>query len=466
MHLIEKITELKNFWPTLVKPLYHELVGDSKFYGSIFGILAHEFLYSKNNLSGDFSNVIRDLLDVKKGFIKKWSSYLLQISNTIKSSRSTDQFDDVSYTGDIFLLYTWKLFISYGQMFTAKFFTDPNLRTIITDTCLDALLAHFHVMAQLPCIKFWSELYALCMSEWSADSFNAVPQLFTKTQQILNALVIDYRVINSSSKQAILTATAILFKKFKNYADNNQEIIHGILEPLRNIVEHEFNQLVDELQTKEIPDSLPNWLLTLSVVNKILLLKNINKHTYWFEESGFLNKVLWCVGPFVQSPKTLPYAKFVMKSLIIYSQSPFANDLLRINKNTFFKETVPPTEYVYPPLKNTSVMREWWITYAELIKLINFLILKFCYAFTADVLTFVNFHDDTLIACLELARLTADPAALNLICCVLMFCNNMLLWRGRWIVNKENYFGRTVVSFFILCINYRYVIIFGGFSIL
>lgn len=448
---MQKITELKNFWPTLVKPLYHNLVGDSKFYGCIFGILAHEFLYSKNNLSEEFSNVIRELLDVKKDFMKKWSVYLINISSTIMASSSTDQFDDVSYTGDIFVLYTWKLFISYGQMFAVEFFTDPNLRTIITDTCLDALLAHFDVMAQLPCIKFWSELYALCMSEWSADSFNAIPELFSKTRQVLSALIIDYGVINPSSKQAILTATAILMKKFTSYANSNPEIIHDILEPLGHIVQYEFNQLVDDLsrENNDVPNSLPNWLLTLSVVNKILLLKNVSKHAYWFEESGFLKKVLWCVGPFVQSPKTLPFAKFVMKSLIIYSQSPFANDLLRIDKSSFFKETVPPTEYVHPPLKNILIMREWWITYAELIKLINFLILKFCYALTTDVLAFIHFHDDTLIACLELARLTADPAALNLICCVLMLCNNMLLWRGRWIANKENYFARTVVTFSI-----------------
>lgn len=452
MHLIEKVTELKGFWQTLVKPLYHELVGDPKFYGYIIGILAHEFLYSRNNLSEEFSEVIRQLLDVEKGFMKEWSKYLISISDTIKASKSIDQFDNVSYSGDIFVLYAWKLFISYGQLFASDFFKDAKLRTIIADTCLDALLAHFKVMVELPCIKFWSEIYALCMSEWPAESFTSVPQLFSKTQQILKAVIVDYREINTSSKQAILTATAILLKKFKSYADENAEAIQEILDPFGNIVRHEFIRLVADIEvayTREpdnMPESLSIWLLTLSVINKILLLKNVSQYACWFEGSGFIKKVFWCIGPFVQSPNTLPFAKFAMKSLLIYVQSPFAINLLKINKGDFFKETVPPTEYVRPPLKNTLVMREWWITYAELMKFMNTLIIKFCYAVTTDVLAFVNFHDDTIISCLDLARITADPAALNLICCILMFCNNMLFWRGRWIVNKENYFARTVVS--------------------
>lgn len=454
VHLIEKVTEIEKFWPTLLKPLYYELEGDSKFYGYIFGILAHEFLYSRDKYSEEFKDAIRELLDVKSGFMKNWSVYLVKISNTIKHSKSTDQFEDVTYTGDIFVLYTWKLFVTYGQMFAADFFLNPELRTIIADTCLDALLAHFSTMVELPCIKFWSELYALTLNAWPAESFMAVPEFFVKTGKVLGALAVDYKTMNSSAKQAILTATAILIKKFNKYANEHPEAVQDILDPLGSIIRYEFHELADDMEvayTREInnmPESLSNWLLTLSVVNKVLLLKSVGKHAHWFESTGFIKKVVWCIGPFIQSPKTLPFAKFAMKSLITYGQSPFVNNLLSMNKGTFFKETVPPTEYVYPPLKNLQLMREWWITYSELIKFMNFLIMKFCYAFTADVLTFINFHDDTIIACLELPRITADPAALNLVCCVMMFCNSMLPWRGRWMVNKDSYFQRTVVGIY------------------
>lgn len=452
-HLIQKITDLKNFWSSLVKPLYHELVADPKFYGYIFGILAEEILISKNKLNDDFCKVVRELFNAKNGFIEKWSEYLVNISMTITASTDIDQFDSVDYTGDIFVLYTWRLFIIYSQLLAPEFLKDPHLRMTITDACLDALLCHFKVLAEVPCIKIWSELYATCLSNWSIDSFTNVADLFTKTQKILCTLTVDYKNINASSKQAMLTAVAIMLKKFKNYAVANPTAVRDILDPLAKVMRYEFHELADHMQIAykkekdDMPDSVSTWLLVLSIANKVLLLENANEHYYWFEETSFLRKVLWCVGPFVQSPKTLPFAKFAMKSLIVYAQSSLASGLLQIDKSNFYKETVPPTEYVYPPLKIPLIMREWWFTYAEILKLMNFLIMKFSTTMTADVLTFVNFHDDTIIATLELARLTADPAALNLICCILMFCNNMLKWRGRWITNKENYFGRTVVGF-------------------
>lgn len=458
MHLIQKIVELKNFWPTLAKPLYHELVADARFYAYIIGIFAQQFLLSKKDLSKEFGDVVRELLDVKKGFIQKWSKYLVKISSMIVASTDIDQFDTVTYTGDIFLLYAWKLFVNYGQVFAPDYFKDPELRTIITDTCLDALVSHFEVVTEMPCIKFWSELYTMCLSEWETNSFENVSGLFSKTQKVITVLTADYKTISPSTKKAVLTAVAIMLKKFKNYADENTSIIFDMLEPLGKIVGYGFLELTNALEsshkcnTDDVPDSIPTWLLILSVANKVLLLKSVTYHAYWFEEIGFLKKVLWCVGPFIQSTKTLPFAKFAIKSLTIYSQSPLANNLLRANKNIFFKETVPPTEYVHPPLKNAPVMREWWVTYTEIIKFMNFLILKFCNAIGPDVLTFVNFHDDTIIATLELARLTADPAALNLICSLLLFCNNMLLWRGRWITNKDNYFGRTVVGSRVICL--------------
>lgn len=448
--LIEKIVELKNFWPTLVKPLHHQLIAEPKYYGYIFGILAQEFFISRDGLSEAFVNVIQDLLATKNDFLQRWCAYLVKISSTITTSKDIDQFDSVSYTGEIFVLYAWKLFVNYGQLFARELFQDDKLRMIITENCLAALLSHFEVIAQLPCIKFWSELYATCLNEWSSNNLDNVADLFIKMQKVLRALTVDYKTIDASSKQAILTSVAIMLKKLDHYANGNSSAIRDILEPLGTIVRYEFYEVVDAVTTAyksdEIPDSLSTWLLILSIANKVLLLRNTKDHWYWFEEVGFLKKVLWCVGPFLQSPKTLPLAKFALKSLIIYSQSPFAYGLLRSDKNNFFKETVPPIEYVQPPLKAPLLMREWWVTYAEIIKLMNFLIMKFRNAVSSDVFTFLNFHDDTIIATLELARLTADPAALNLICCVLMFCNNMLMWRGRWMTNKENYFVRTVVS--------------------
>lgn len=452
MHLIAKITELENFWATLVKPLHHELVADPKFYALIVGILSQEFLLSKDKVSEEFTEVIKKLLDVNGSFAAKWPAYLVKISSTIDGVADFDQYDVAAFTGDVLLLYAWKLFVSYGQMFCPQFFEAPRLRRTIVDTCLEALLSHFRATAVMACVRFWSELYTTCLSAWPADSFSSVAKMFSKMQQILSHLTVDYKVMVPSPKQAILTSVALMLKKFSGFAEENAEAIDDLLEPLGKIVRFEFHALADDIEIartaerEDMPPSVSSWLLILSIANKVLLLKTAARHAYWFEECGFLAKVMWCVGPLIQSPNTLPFAKFAMKSLIIYSQSPFSHGLLRVNKNNFFKETAPPLEYVHPPLKTPRIMREWWVTYAEIIKLVNFLVLKFRYAITADILAFVNFHDDTIIATLELARLTADPAALNLICGVLMFCNNMLHWRGRWITNKENYFGRTVVS--------------------
>lgn len=453
-HLIQKITELKNFWSSLVKPLYHEFVADPKFYGYIFGILAEEVLISRKKLNDDFCKVIRELFNPKNGFIERWSEYLVNISLTITASTNTDQFDSVDYTGDIFVLYTWRLFVMYSQLLAPEFFEDSHLRMTITDACLDGLLTHFKVLTEVPCIKIWSELYATCLSKWSFDVTD-IADLFTKTQKVLSTLTVDYKNINASSKQAVLTAVAIMLKKFKNYAEANPIVVRDILDPLGKVMRYEFHELVDNMQIvhkkekEDMPDSVSTWLLVLSIANKVLLLENIGEHSHWFEETSFLRKVLWCVGPFVQSTKTLPFAKYAIKSLLVYAQSSLAPRLLQIDKSDFYKETVPPTDYVYPPLRIPLLMREWWFTYAEILKLMNYLIHKFSTTMTADVLTFVNFHDDTIIATLELARLTADPVALNLICGILMFCNNMLKWRGPWITNKENYFARTVVGCFL-----------------
>lgn len=452
-HLIQHVKKLGNFWSTLTKPLYHEIVDEPQFYGYVFGILGREFLYSKNNLSVDFKNVVRDLLDVKKGFMQKWSEYLVKVTSTVKNSKTIDMFENVSYGGDIFVIYTWKLFISYGQMFAKDLFQDAKLRAIITETCLDAILAHFKKMGELLCIKLWTELYALTLSEWPAESFTTiVPQLFTKTRQVLTAMTIDYNGVEPSAKEAILSATANLFKKFKSYTEENEQVVREILDPLAAITEHEFKQLgidMHEAYNREpdnMPDSVTNFLLIQSVVNKVLWLKNVDRYGYWFLTSDFIKKTMWCVGPFLKSPKTLQFAKYALKTLQFYVESPFAIDLLAINKSGFFQDTVPPVEYVYPPLEDAQLMREWWSIYVEIIDFMNALILKFDRAVADDVLAFLHFHDDTIIASLELIVLTADPGALNLICSLLMFCNNMLLWRSRWCSYKDDYFLKTVVS--------------------
>lgn len=451
-HLIETITRLKDFWSTLVKPLYFKFTENPHFYALCVGVLAQEFLLSKSDVSKEFSAVVKDLLDPNKKFIHKWSTYLIEVSRRVKTVREVDRFGNVALNFHLQLIHSWKIFVNYGQMHVPDFFKDSELRMIIAETCLDGLLAHFTVMTEQPCINFWSELYIICMKEWSADSFKNVKEMFHKIGLAITNLNADYKYMDEIAKQCILSAASMLLSKFKDFANENPTAVHEILQPLGRVFRYEFYALSDDAritckgEVEELPSSYSTWLLILSIINKVLTLEHIGQHRYWFAESRFLDNVLCSVGPFVQCPKALPYAKFAIKTLIIYSKSPFVYDFLRADKSYFFKETMPPVEYVHPPLKLSAVMREWWVTYAEIFKLINYLIFKLGNAIREDILCFLNFHDDAIISVLDLTRITAEPAALNLICCVLMFLNNMLAWKGRWIITKEHYFTWTVVS--------------------
>lgn len=456
-HLIEHVKNLNNFWSTLTKPLYQDIAHDPNFYGCIFGILGKELLYSKNNVSSDFLQVVRDLLDVKKGFMQRWSEYLVKVTSKIKNSKIIDEFEIVTYGGDIFMIYAWKLFINNAMMFASDLFHDYKLRKIITVTCLDAILAQFQTMGELVCIKFWTELYDITMHEWSAESFTPiVPQLFTKTQQVLTAMTNNFNGVEASAKVAILTATSNLLSNFADYCEENYQIILEILAPLTVFVEYEFTQFGAEIneaynrETDNMPNAVKTWMLIQSLVNRILSMESVEKYASWFTASDFIKKTLWCIGPLLKSPKTLSFVKYPLKTLLLYMETPFSKGILSIDMRTFYEETAPPMECFRPPSGNTELIREWWLIYAEIIDFINGLITEYGDTVCEEMFAFLYFHDETVIAGLELIKTTADTCALNLVCSLLRFCNNFLFWKRRWIMYKHNYYFRTVVSIVIV----------------
>lgn len=164
--LIQDVINLDEFWSILADPIFHDIKLDNKLYGLIFGIFSIELHENGKNVSKKLLTVIKKYLDVNENHLKRWRDHLVLTSRPVNLIMETDQFNQHIIPSELYLLSSWKSFIMFSIQYAPDFYKNEKIRSLIAETCLDALLSHFSAPDEIRIIRIWSDIYLFCINQW------------------------------------------------------------------------------------------------------------------------------------------------------------------------------------------------------------------------------------------------------------------------------------------------------------
>lgn len=328
--LVKDMVDFEEFWMILANPIFHRIKLDNKLYGMIFGILSLEILHKQDKVSREFKDVLTRFFDLKTNHLKKWMSHLTFISESQNLQINVDQFNKYVASPELYLLNAWKAFIVLTNKHLPSFFDEPEVRALISETCLDGLIHHLSSPEDLRVSKIWSEIFLMCLKRWNNQDLTNIGQLFTKFTNVLELVLKYYTFVDGHCKQTVLASASRIILCFDEFLSENSSLVQAFLAPLGKIIDIEYESLEvtpgDSSVSYEVPPHLINWVLVLSIGNNLLLLEDIEAHSMWFDSFEFLKRTMACIGLFMKNTNTVPVARIAVQSLIAYARSPLAKD--------------------------------------------------------------------------------------------------------------------------------------------
>lgn len=339
--LIEEITRLDIFWPTIADPLIETSNLSDKTYSQIFSIITLEILKSNEKSLPELRKVVEKMFSRNSTFKDKWTNYLLHMLDSDQSVLKKE-------SPKLILLKVWKNFILASVNAFPDLFDDTVQNCLIKNSLI-GLAQHITNPFQTNIICVWSELYLCLINTWPKTFYDSKQIIFKRVTEIIQQFGHFYSYFNKRTKQALIAIAAKTVLNMPEFLETHGCLLRDFLEPVGEIINNEYD-LIHQLENIEERKSNQKhdvcWVLVMSLVSSLVGLRNIGNYVNWFQYYQVLPKTLISLKLFILCPEALSTAKSIVQCIINYAKSPVGKDFLNIDITDFYDSIKPPPSYV------------------------------------------------------------------------------------------------------------------------
>lgn len=457
--LVDKLINEKDFWPSILNPLFGHIEPKIRVYSQLFNMIGLELyrLVDAKNINQNFKQTIERFLD--KNVFYDWIDDVLSIPHDSVDLIAADETPDwlcrLQSLKDLFVI-----ILRRKNRHGIK--VSSECLEYFTDQCLQRLTERVHCTDDLRPFIVLTELYLTLLLNYShkykASTLEDV-NVLRQITELLNELSVSYAEMHLRAKESVL---AIAFKAIELFPDElnaNAEITLNFIESIIRIVcfelsetENAFkaNQKTIEIVGGHTERKNLSFILCVNVLKSIL--NHINGNATSSSVENYLvanrvfNRILSCLHVLLPQHSGRKLSCAMLDILIVFANGKFSSQLLHCDLSDYlWLKLLPPKELLQASCAVTATTasasisnaitwqpHEWWPIYRRGIQLVHTIVEQHGLLFVNDAIAFVGVHEEFLMDSILLAKHALDESPIKLVKSALELVNELIKYEKQW----------------------------------
>lgn len=437
--LVEKLVEKKDFWSSILNPLFGHIQPNVRVYSQLFNMIGLELyrLADAKSINADFAQTLERFLEKRVFF--QWVDSILSIPYTVETV--TDETPDW-----LCRLQSFKdLFIIILRRKNRHGIKVPSASLeYFTDQCLDRLTERIHYTDDFRPFIVLSELYLFLLLSHehkykasTADDF----VILRKIAELLHELSVSYAEMHTRAKDSILATAFNAISLFSDELNADSEITINFIESIVLILCHELTDTEKVFKEKIKPTEGErknlSFILTLNTVKTILRNFDGNQSSIldYLQANQMFCRILSCLHVTLPLHSARKLSAEMLDLLNVFAESPvYSQMLLHCDLGDFlWLKLLPPKELANSD-GNTGAWQsnEFWPIYRRGIQLVCNMLFQQGLLFASEAISFVGVHEVFLMDSILLAKSALDTLPLELTESALELVNELIKYEKQW----------------------------------
>lgn len=466
--LVEKLLSRKDFWPSILNPLFGNLKPQIRVYSQLFNMIGLELyrITESKNIDASLKKTLDRFLEPNVFF--NWVNNVLEIPT---------EMDIVSDDTPVWLcrLQSFKdLFViilrrkdRHGievpkeslQYFAEQCLKQLNQRLNYTDD-----MRPFIILAELYLSLLFSYKHALNTSVLNDET------ILPSINRLLDQLAISYREMHIRAKESILAITFRSIDLFANSLSKNSEITMNFVKSIIQVLCYELMETETEFKAKlkaggkvQTDKKTLSFILSLNIF-KVLLKDsnddvNFQRIEHLLQAERVFNRILSCLHVTLPLHCARKLSTEMLDMLLAFANSRFSSQLLYCELDYYlWMKLLPPKELIQgpypvsvtttnpPPNPITWQSHEWWPIYSLGIQLVHNLLHSHGHLFTKEAIAFAGVHEEFLMDSMLLAKHALNETPIRLIKNALEFVSELIPFEKQWRLEHQQSMINLMVS--------------------
>lgn len=451
--LIGKLLGEKDFWRSVLNPLFGQIQPSLRIYSQLFNMIGLELfrLVDPKNIDAGFKETLEKFLS--KSVFFDWVDSVLSFPAVaeVVSDETPEWLCRLQSFKDLFVI------VLRREERHGIRVPDRSLE-YFSECCLSKLSERVHFPADYRPFIVLAELYSTLLLSRVHKYKSSVAedaQALRKITELVHELAAAYGEMHVRAKESIL---AIAFKAVELFGDKlnaaeNVDFVESIItivcEELRK-TEHYYKSRAAE--AKE-PRSL-SFLLSFSILRMVV--SRCNDHSSLRElltSNRVFQRILSCLHTTLPLYSTRKLTCEMLDALNAFASESFADHLLHCELGDYlWLKLLPPKELLQssgaveaPPSaagESAAVSshwraQDWWPIYRRGVQLVHSMLLQDKHLFSAEAITFVGVHEEFLMDSILLAKHSLSEQAMDLTQAALQLVNELIVYEKQWRLDHQ-----------------------------
>lgn len=468
--LVEKLLIEKDFWPSILNPLFGTIKPQIRVYSQLFNMIGLE-LYR----IGEPKNIDLHLKKTLDRFLKsnvffKWVDNVLDIPNEmdILTDDTPDWLCRLQSFKDLFVIILRRKDRHGVEV------PDESLQ-YFAEQCLQRLTERLNYTDDMRPFIILADLYLSllfsCKETLNISVLNSAT-ILRSVSLLLNQLAASYREMHIRAKESILAIAFRSIDLFVNNSSKNSEII-GFVEPVVQILCLELRETETDLKMKmktsggkvQTDKRTLSFILSLNIFKMILNDFHYETHFKRCEQilqaERVFNRILSCLHVTLPLHCVRKLSTEMLDILIAFANSRFSNQLLYCELDYYlWMKLLPPKELIQAPYTVpvnptnatptnhpiTWQSHEWWPIYSLGIQLVHNLLQCHGHLFTKEAIAFAGVHEEFLMDSMLLSKHALNETPMRLIKNALEFVCELIPYEKQWRLEHQQSMINLMVS--------------------
>lgn len=439
--LVDKLLDEKEFWPSILNPLFGHIPANLRVYSQLFNIIGLELyrLGDPKAINAEFAATLERFLN--KDVFFDWVDNILTIPNT--KDTVTDDTPDW-----LCRLQSFKdLFVIILRRENRHGVKVPSASVeYFTDQCLQRLTERIHYTDDFRPFIVLSELYLFLLlshsNKYKASTAQDVT-ILRKIAELLHELSISYGEMHLRAKESILVVAIKAIELFGDELNARPNITINFIESIVLILCHELSDTETAYKAKRKPtDGERNsyaFMLSLNVLRAILNhfngLEVQASIVDYLLTNQIYRRILSCLHATLPVHGARKLTAEMLDMLNVFAaNSAFSQQLLHCDLGDYlWLKLLPPKELASTDANSvTWQSHEFWPIYRRGIQLVCNILHQNGHLFASEAISFVGVHEVFLMDSILLAKSALDSAPLELTTSALELVTELITYEKRW----------------------------------
>lgn len=470
--LVDKLLSKKEFWPSILNPLFGNIKPQIRVYSQLFNMIGLELyrITEPKYIDENLKKTLKRFLE--RNMFVDWVDNVLNIPNEmdIVTDDTPDWLCRLQSFKDLFV-------IILRRKDRHSIEVPSESLQYFAEQCLKRLTERLNYIDDMRPFIILSELYLSLLFSYKHTLNASVlddKTILPSISVLLNQLAISYREMHIRAKESILAITFRSIDLFASTLSENPEIKISFVESINQILCFELMETETELRTKlktsgaggkvqSDKRTLP-FILSLNIFKVILKDFNDNGNIHRIERllqaERVFNRILSCLHVTLPLQCARKLSSEMLDILIAFADSRFSIQLLYCEIDYYlWIKLLPPREliqvsYAVPVTSTNSATsnpitwqsHEWWPIYSLGIQLVHNLLQRHGHLFAKEAIAFASVHEAFLMDSMLLSKHALNEAPIRLIKNALEFVSELILYEKQWRLEHQQSMINLMVS--------------------